>query len=113
LDELGSSQISGTFAITSTVQGTIVARVPPGALQPAQVAIRNTHASAIVYAKWVPQKTPNGLVSSTDAGILLNAGEWFAWNPPPRAAYLICVSSVNLSPLNVDANWRVLDEAEL
>jgi hypothetical protein len=90
-----------------------VVRVPYDALQPAQVAVRNTHATAILYLKWAAAKQTNFGVSAGDCGVLLNPGEGFVWNPPPAGAFLVALSTVLNSPVCVDASWRILDEALL
>jgi hypothetical protein len=113
MDDLGAPQISGTFAVSSAAPGTTIARVPAAALQPAQVAVRNPHATAVLYLKWAAAKQTNVVVSATDAGVILNPGEGFVWNPPPCGAFLVVISTVDQSPICVDANWRLLDEALL
>jgi hypothetical protein len=113
MDALGAPQVSGTFAVSAGAPGSIVVRVPVDALQPAMVAIRNTHATAILYLKWMRQGATNPAVSAGDCGILLNPGEGFIWDRPPAGAMLVALSTVANSPLCVDAHWRVLDEALL
>jgi len=107
---LGLTQISGSFPITNNEKGTIFARIPLNACQPASLVVRNTDAAAIVSIK-VVKKNQGGKVSATDRGISLNPGESNDWNgSPPRNCDLIAISTVNNSLLDVDGNWALSED---
>jgi len=111
--ELGRSQVSGTFRITATVPGSIVVRIPATAEAPAKLTIRNNHASAVIYGKWAPTAQTNPSVSANDAGIVLAAGDSYTDDAPPKDAVLILISTVADAQVNVDARWRMPEEAEI
>jgi len=110
---LGRSQVSGTFKISATAPGTVVCRIPPQAEEPAQVSLKNGHATAVLYAKWIPYNNTNPSVSTSDAGIRLEPYESYTWDKPPGAAMLLVLSTVDNSSAHVEGAWSMPDQPQL
>lgn len=100
---LGKPRISGTFPVTASEQGTILARIPINACEPGMLCIRNLDTAATLYIKTVEMET--GQVRSSDAGIVLYAREAYEFPSFPRGCYVIAISSVNNALAAVEGNW--------
>lgn len=110
---LSRSQVSGTFAISSSAPYTAGVRIPNGAQCPAQVSVKNGHASAVLYCKWVPLTLTNPNISTGDAGVTLLPYEGYTWDSPPAGAALLILSTVNGSPAHIEGVWAMPQEAQI
>lgn len=110
---LAPSQISGGFPISSTAPGTVVARIPADAQEPAVLTVMNRDAAATMYGKWIPLVQTNQNFQTNDAGIVLSAGDSYTWDNPPRNAMLVMLATVNNALCAVNGSWNVPGDAQL
>ena|SRR3989442_806584 len=102
--------VNGGVPISDTVPFTTVVQIPPNVLADGsgQLSIRNVHATATMYFKWVKLGESSNFAIG-DAGIVLPAGVGWDTRLPPPGRSLIGRSTVNgaICALEVEARLRV------
>lgn len=111
--QLPKPKVSGGFQVSDTVPFTVLARIAPESSGPASLTVLNTHATAVLYLKWIPWDQTGQKFETADAGIVLIPSAAYTWDNPPQGAMLLARSSVNGAVAAVDGHWYTPQEAQL